>query len=98
MRAIVVAAAILVAWAGAAWSATQTVTLSVPDMTCSACPLTIKAALNRVSGVTKIDASLEKKEAVVTFDDDKTNVSALIQATTNAGYPSTVKQGQRGDQ
>ena len=30
-----------------------------------------------------------KKDAVVTFDDAKTNVQALIKATTDAGYPST---------
>lgn len=34
-----------------AWAAMQTVTLSVPDMTCAACPITVKAALNKVDGV-----------------------------------------------
>jgi mercuric ion binding protein len=31
-------------------------------------------------------------EAVVTFDDAKTNVGALTKATADAGYPSTVKK------
>ena len=31
-------------------------------------------------------------EAVVTFDDAKTNAGALAKATANAGYPATVKQ------
>ena len=74
-----------------AWAAPQTVTLSVPGMTCAACPVTVKQALSRVSGVDKIDVSLDKKEAVVTFDDTKTNVAALTKATENAGYPSSVK-------
>ena len=74
-----------------AWAAPQTVTLSVPGMTCAACPITVKRALSRVSGVDKIDVSLEKKEAVVTFDDAKTNVAALTKATENAGYPSSVQ-------
>ena len=74
-----------------AWAAPQTVTLSVPGMTCAACPITIKQALSGVSGVDKIDVSLEKKEAVVTFDDAKTNVAALMKATENAGYPSSVQ-------
>ena len=73
-----------------AWSATQTVTLSVAGMTCASCPITIKKALNKVEGVEKIEVSLEKKKAVVTFDDAKTTVKALLEATTNAGYPSTV--------
>ena len=71
-----------------AWAASKTVTLSVPGMTCAACPITIKKALTDVDGVTDAEVSFDKKEAVVTFDDTKTDVSALIEATTNAGYPS----------
>lgn len=74
-----------------AWAETRTVTLSVPGMNCDLCPLTIKKALSKVPGVASVDASYEKKQAVVTFDDSKTSVGALMQATANAGYPSTVK-------
>jgi mercuric ion binding protein len=63
-------------------------------MTCSACPITVKAALNRVEGVTSVDVRYEERDATVTFDDEKTTVEALTQATTNAGYPSTLKQSQ----
>lgn len=75
-----------------AWAATQTVTLSVPGMTCAACPITVKKALSKVQGVEKVVVTFEKKQAVVTYDDAKTNVEALTKATENAGYPSTVKQ------
>ncbi len=78
--------------AAPAWAATKTVTLSVPGMTCAACPLTVKAALSKVEGVSKTDVIFDKREATVTFDDAKTNVQALIKATGNAGYPSSVKQ------
>jgi mercuric ion binding protein len=71
-----------------AWAASKTVTLSVPGMTCAACPITIKKALTDVDGVTDAEVSFDKKEAVVTFDDTKTDVSTLIEATTDAGYPS----------
>lgn len=74
-----------------AWAATKTVTLSVLGMTCAACPITVKKVIASVAGVDKIEVSFEKKEAVVTFDDAKTNVEALTAATENAGYPSTVK-------
>jgi len=74
------------------WAATQTVTLSVPGMTCAACPFTVKAALSKVQGVSKTDVTFEKREAVVTFDDSKTTVQKLTQATENAGYPSSVKR------
>lgn len=75
-----------------AWAATQTVTLSVPGMTCAACPITVKKALSKVEGVSQVDVTFEKREAVVTFDDAKTSVQKLTEATTNAGYPSSVKR------
>jgi mercuric ion binding protein len=75
-----------------AWAATRTVTLSVPGMTCAACPITVKKALSKVQGVEKVEVSFEKKEAVVTYDDVKTNVEALTKATGDAGYPSTAKR------
>jgi mercuric ion binding protein len=74
-----------------AWAATQTVTLSVPGMTCAACPVTVKKALSKVEGVEKIVIHYDQKEAVVTFDDAKTKVEALTKATENAGFPSTAK-------
>lgn len=75
-----------------ALAALQTVTLSVPDMSCPTCPIQVKKALSGVSGVLEASASLEKKEAVVTYDDSKTNVEALMKATANVGFPSTVKK------
>lgn len=74
------------------WAATKTVTLSVPGMTCAACPITVKTALTRVAGVSKVDVAFEKREVRVTFDDARTGVQALTKATADAGYPSSVKQ------
>ena len=50
--------------------------------------ITVKKALQRVEGVSNISVDLARKEVVVTFDDAKTNDSALVKATTDAGYPS----------
>lgn len=86
-----VLATTFIALADVAMAATQTVALAVKNMTCAACPITVKKALNKVAGVAKTEVSYERQEAVVTFDDAKTNVEALIQATTNAGYPASVK-------
>lgn len=73
----------------------KTVTLSVPGMYCEMCPATVSKALKKVKGVEKVAATFETKEAVVTFDDARTNVDALRKATANAGYPSTLKQDKR---
>ncbi len=71
-----------------AWASPQVVTLNVPAMTCPVCPITVKKALEKVPGVSKVDVRFEKKQVLVTFDDAKTNADALVKATTNAGYPS----------
>ena len=91
MTKLVTVLALSIALSAPAWAATQTVTLSVTGMTCAACPITVKKALNKVEGVENIEVNLEKKEALVTFDDAKTTVEALLEATKNAGYPSTVR-------
>jgi mercuric ion binding protein len=83
---------VLVGVVAPVWAVTQTVTLSVPGMTCAACPLTVKKALSKVDGVAKAEISFEKREAVVAFDDAKTNVQKLTKATEDAGYPSAVKR------
>jgi mercuric ion binding protein len=75
----------------AALAAEKTVTLAVKNMYCAACPHTVKASLERVPGVSKVAVSYKDKTAIVTFDDEKTGVSALTTATTNAGYPSAPK-------
>lgn len=75
-----------------AWATTQTVTLAVPGMTCAACPFTVRAALDKVPGVSKTEVQYDRREAKVTYDDTQTNVLALTRATENAGYPSSVKK------
>jgi len=75
------------------WAASRTVTLAIPGMTCAACPITLKIALKRVTGVTAATVNFDSRQAIVTFDDAKTDVEALIRATGDAGYPSTLIQG-----
>ena len=72
----------------------KTVVLSVPDMNCSACPITVRKALEKVAGVQNVKASLEPPESSVTFDDAKTSIEKLTEATKRAGYPSSVKAGK----
>ncbi len=55
------AALALAAVVAPVWAATQTVTLSVPGMTCASCPITVKHALSKVEGVSKTDVSFDKR-------------------------------------
>ncbi len=66
----------------------KTVTLKVDNMYCPSCPYIVRQALMRTPGVIAATVSLRDKQAVVTFDSTKTDVAALIAATTEAGYPS----------
>lgn len=92
MKKLLSVLALLAAFTAPVWATPQTVTLSVPGMTCAACPFTVKQALSKVNGVTKADVSYEKKQAVVSFDGAKTSIQALTKATADAGYPSSARQ------
>jgi mercuric ion binding protein len=64
--------------------------LSVQNMTCSLCPITVRKALEQVPGVKSVTVDLETKTAKVTYDQEQAKVEDLIKATTNAGYPSSL--------
>jgi periplasmic mercuric ion binding protein len=70
----------------------KTITLDVKNMTCEVCPITVKKSLEKVSGVSEVKVDFGKKTATVTYDPDKTKPEALTRATTNAGYPSSVRR------
>jgi len=72
--------------------APQTLTLDVKNMTCAVCPITVRKALEKVPGVAGVKVDLDTKSATVTFDPDKVDAAALIKATTDAGYPASIKQ------
>jgi periplasmic mercuric ion binding protein len=53
--------------------------------------ITVKKSLEAVPGVTKATVSFKDKTAIVTYDDGRTDVKSLTDATTNAGFPSAPK-------
>lgn len=69
----------------------KTVTLEVQKMDCPMCKITIRKALEKVDGVKDAKVDYDAKTASVTFDPGMTNIDVLTQATTDAGYPSTLK-------
>lgn len=95
MKNLLLAATVSVVAASSAWAAPRTATLNVSNMTCSTCPITVKRALTKVKGVIRALVDFDRKQAVVSFDDAVTTPSALIRATTEAGYPSYVAPSDR---
>jgi len=81
--------AILMSWP--ALAADKTVVLDVKNADCVLCPPIVKQSLLRVKGVKNVEIrqadQMADFTATVTFDDTET---ALIAATTKAGYPSQV--------
>jgi mercuric ion binding protein len=69
----------------------QTVQLTVPTMDCATCPITIKTALSKVPGVSKVKVSYDRREAVIVYDDAKATVADLKKATEDVGYPAMLK-------
>ncbi|MCL5965921.1 MAG: heavy-metal-associated domain-containing protein [Deltaproteobacteria bacterium] len=59
-------------------------------MTCSACAVTVKKSLTRVEGVKDAKVTLSPPQAVVAYDPAKVRVEQLVEATTKAGFPSTI--------
>ena len=67
---------------------TETVSLTVENMTCATCPIAVRKALESVAGVQSAQVDFDAKTATVVYDPDVASVSDLTEATTNAGYPS----------
>jgi mercuric ion binding protein len=90
MRTLIHTAAVLalLGTSAGAIAAERTVTLAVENMTCVSCPYIVQESLEAAAGVSSVEISFLEKTAVVTFEDQQTDVAALTAATTNAGYPS----------
>ncbi len=70
----------------------ETVCFAVEGMTCASCTLTLKAAVNKLDGIAKVEASVEGKNATVVFDTSKTNKEAIGKKINSVGYVSKPKQ------
>jgi mercuric ion transport protein len=66
--------------------ATATALIGVEGMTCGACAVTARLALNKVKGVNSAEVSLEKKEAKVTYDPALATPDQLKAAIDAAGF------------
>lgn len=63
-------------------------TFTIENMTCAACPITVRKAMQGVEGVKSVDVDFGAKTATVVFDPDVTTPDAIAKASTNAGYPA----------
>jgi mercuric ion binding protein len=71
----------------------ESVSFTVEKMTCATCPIAVRKAMERVEGVKEVTVDFESKTAVVTYDASVTDVTEIGAASTNVGFPATVRDG-----
>ena len=76
-----------------AFAAETTMSFDIENMDCALCPVTVRTAMEKVSGVVKAEVDFDSKTATVTFDDARTTPEEIAGASTNAGYPATLHNG-----
>ena len=74
-------------------AATRTAAFEVSGWTCGSCAAATRIALKKLDGVEHVKTDLDKKEALVTYDDSKVTTERMVQAVAKIGYKATVKAG-----
>jgi mercuric ion binding protein len=74
----------------AATQENKTLSFAIENMTCAICPITVRKAMEQVSGVEEVKVDFEAKTATVIFDPTLATAEAIAAASTNAGYPAQV--------
>ena len=69
----------------------QTLTLNISGMTCGGCVKSVAKVLEALDGVAKAEVSLEQANAVITYDADKIQPAALIEAVEDAGFEAAAE-------
>ena len=64
----------------------QTLNFDVKGMTCASCEEHVKHAVNELEGIVNINASYEKANAEVEFDNTKTTKEDIEKAINSTGY------------
>ena len=66
-------------------------TFTIENMTCAACPITVRKAMSRVDGVHSVKVNFEAKTVTATFDPALTETATIAEASTAVGFPAQVR-------
>lgn len=67
---------------------TKTMVFAVDNMTCALCPVTVRKAMEQVTGVKSVAVDFGAKTATVVFDPAQATPDAIAKASADAGYPA----------
>lgn len=76
-------------------AATKTSTIRVEGMHCKMCSASVKKALIATPGVSKVEVNLERKEAVIDYDDEKVTEAELREVINATGFKAVEQPDQR---
>jgi copper chaperone len=65
---------------------TRTETISVPEIHCDHCKMSIEGALAPLDGVRDATVDIPARQVTVTYDEGATSRDALVQAIEDQGY------------
>ncbi len=66
------------------------VVIEVKQMHCPLCTSMVKKSIKKVEGVSSVKVKLQDKKAVVNFDENKTNIQAILEAIKTTSYEGEV--------
>jgi copper chaperone CopZ len=66
--------------------ALKTVVIPVEGMACVVCAATVKKTVKSLAGVSRVEVSLEKRGAQVTYAPDKLSPDTIVAAINKLGY------------
>lgn len=63
-----------------------TLTLNVPDISCGHCKSSIEGAVGDLSGVEKVEVTIDARTVDVAYDESSVSRDAIVDAIEDVGY------------
>jgi len=63
-----------------------TQTLTVPDISCAHCKMSIEGAVRPLQGVDSVEVHIDAKTVDVSWDDSALNLATIVSAIEDQGY------------
>ncbi len=65
-------------------------TFAIENMTCAACPITVRKAMSRVEGVESVAVDFKAKTATAIYDPQLADAATIGKASSAVGFPATL--------
>jgi copper chaperone len=61
-------------------------TLTVPDISCGHCKMSIEGAVGALKGVSNVEVAIDDRTVDLSYDDATVTIDAIIEAIEDQGY------------